>query len=189
MPGSQVRLDLYDATTYSCGRGIFIQALWFFVGLPLLRAAWNPSSAFRRALLRAFGARIGRGVVLKPGVRVKYPWLLEVGDHAWIGEDAWIDNLALVRIGDHCCVSQGVYFCTGNHDWSDPRFALRTGGITMEAGSWAGARSVLGPGVTLSSHAVLTAGSVATGPVPAWEIHGGHPATFLRHRPLRAVHN
>ncbi len=161
-----------------------VQTAWFLFGAPLLRMTVLPFSGVRRRLLRLFGARIGRGVVIKPGVRVKYPWLLETGDHCWIGEDCWIDNLARVTLGNSVCLSQGAYLCTGNHDWSDPAFGLMVGEITIADGAWVGARAVLGPGAALGECAVVTAGSVAAGRVPAFEIHGGNPAVFLRRREI-----
>src|SRR5579859_3880583 len=124
-------LASYDNSWYRPGRPFWMQALWFFVGLPLLRCQLIPSSAFRRVLLRTFGATVGRGVVVKTGVRVKYPWRLRVGDYSWIGEDVWIDNLGDVQIGSNVCISQGAYLCTGNHDWSDPAFGLRVQEITI----------------------------------------------------------
>src|SRR5436190_13728620 len=101
-----VQLARFDNSGYDPGRPLAVQVLWFAVGLQLLRCAWLPGSAFRRGLLRWFGARVGAGVVCKPGMRVKYPWRLSVGDHSWIGEDCWIDNLADVTIGRNCCLSQ-----------------------------------------------------------------------------------
>lgn len=147
----------------------------------------NPSSSLRRALLRLFGAHVGRGVVIKPGVRVKYPWLLRVGDYAWIGEDAWIDNLALVSIGANACISQAAYLCTGNHDWSDLHFALKLGPIDIGDGAWVGARAVICPGTKLSEGAVASAGSVASGELQPNGIYAGNPATLLRHRQLRST--
>jgi putative colanic acid biosynthesis acetyltransferase WcaF len=175
-------LSAFDNSWYSPGRGVVARALWFFLGLPLLRSAVIPSSAFRVALLRLFGARIGRKVVIKPGVRVKYPWLLSVGSHTWIGEDAWLDNLARVTLGDSVCVSQGAYICTGNHDWSDPAFGLMLGPVTLESGAWACDHTVIGPGVILGEGAVVTAGSVVSHSVPPFEIHSGNPAVFVRTR-------
>jgi len=145
-----------------------------------------PLSGVRCSLLRFFGARIGQGVVIKPGVRVKYPWRLEVGDHAWIGEDAWIDNIERVKIGAHACVSQGVYLCTGNHDWTDPAFGLIVKPISIADCAWAGARSTVCPGVTLETGAILAAGGVAVRDVPAFEIHAGNPAAFVRKRVVRS---
>ncbi|MEI9973820.1 MAG: WcaF family extracellular polysaccharide biosynthesis acetyltransferase [Ignavibacteriota bacterium] len=153
-------------------------------GAPILRFPLLPSSAARRGLLRLFGARIGRGVVIKPGVRVKYPWLLASGDHCWLGEDCWIDNLAQVTLGSNVCISQGAYLCTGNHDWSDPAFGLMVRQISIEDGAWICARAVLGPGASVGECAVVTAGSVVAGRVPAYEIHSGNPASFLRRRQL-----
>ena len=157
-----------------------MQACWFFLGLPLLRSSVNPFSSLRLGLLRLFGATIGTGVVIKPGVRVKYPWRLTVGDHTWLGEDCWIDNLADISIGSHACVSQAAYLCTGNHDWTDPAFGLLLRPIAIKDGAWIGAHSVVCPGVTIGSMAILTAGSVAQKDLPDFEIHSGNPAVFKK---------
>ncbi len=182
---AKVRLDRFDNRWYSPVRPFPIRLAWFLVGLPLLRSPLNPSSALRAILLRIFGARLGRGVVLKPGIRVKYPWLLSIGDHSWVGEDCWIDNLAPVAIGSHVCVSQGAYLCTGNHDWSDPAFGLILGPVTLRDGAWVGARAVICPGVELGECAVAAAGSIVTKSIPPFEIHAGNPASFVRTRTLR----
>ncbi len=173
--------------SYDSGRSRVVEALWFFAGLPILRCALLPSSAVRRTLLRIFGAKIGAAVVIKPGVRVKYPWLLRVGDHVWLGEDCWIDNLAMVSIGKNVCVSQGAYLCTGNHQWSDPAFALVIRPILVHDGAWIGARAVLGPGTIVGEGAVLGLGSVTTGRVPSYEVHAGNPSAFVCNRKMGRV--
>ncbi len=178
-------LARFDNSWYTPGRSRLVQALWFFLGAPLLRSSAIPSSGFRARLLRLFGARLGSGIVIKPGVRVKYPWLLSVGSQTWIGEDAWIDNLAPVTLGSNVCVSQGAYLCTGNHDWSDPAFGLTAHPIVLDNGSWAGARSVICPGVSLGMAAVAAAGSVVSRSIPPYEIHAGNPAAFVRVRSIR----
>lgn len=176
-----VRLADYDNAWYKPGP-MWKRTLWFFVGQPLLHASWFPSSGFRVLLLRSFGARIGRGVVIKPQVEVKYPWFLTVGNNCWIGEHCWIDNLTAVRLGNNVCLSQGSYLCTGNHNWSDPCFGLMIAPIFCQDGSWAGAKSVLGPGAVLGECAVAAAGAVITGTVPDYEVHAGNPAKFVRSR-------
>jgi putative colanic acid biosynthesis acetyltransferase WcaF len=177
-----VDLSKFDNSWYKRGRSLIVQALWFLVGAPLFRCTIIPFSTFRVAMLRAFGARLGRGVVIKPGAKVKYPWHLSVGDFSWIGEDVWIDNLAAVIIGRSVCISQGAYLCTGNHNWSDQAFGLVIRPIILADGSWVGARSLVCPGVSLHSGAVSSAGSVITRDVPAFEIHSGNPARFTRMR-------
>jgi len=182
-----VSLSTFDNSWYSPGRPLVVQCLWFFLGLPLLRSSCIPSYALRRGLLRLFGARIGNGVVIKPGVRVKYPWLLEVGDYTWIGEDAWIDNLAHVRLGSNVCISQGAYLCTGNHDWSDSSFGLIVRPIVVRDGAWLGAKVVVGPGVEVAECAVASAGSVVTRNLEASTIYAGNPAVAVKARLLRAT--
>jgi putative colanic acid biosynthesis acetyltransferase WcaF len=164
------------------GAPVLIQALWFCLGTPLLAARWLPGSAWRVALLRGFGARIGAGCRLKPGLRVKFPWRLVVGDHCWLAEDAWIDNLAPVSLGDRVCLSQGVYLCTGNHDFRSPGFELRLGPITIGTGAWIAARAVLAPSTQIGSGAVVALGAVVSGPVPAGAIMRGNPAVVVGQR-------
>jgi putative colanic acid biosynthesis acetyltransferase WcaF len=180
-----VHLAQFDNSWYYPGRPKWVQALWFLAGLPLIRCQLIPSSAFRRGLLRVFGATIGSSVVIKPGVRVKYPWRLKVGDHSWIGEDVWLDNLGDIEIGSDVCISQGAYLCTGNHDWSAPAFDLRVGGIRIENQAWIGAKAILCPGVRMGQGAVATAGSVVTRMIGPLEIHAGNPAAWQSTRKLR----
>lgn len=176
-----MRLDSFDDRSFSRGRPAWVEALWLLCQAFFLNS-WLPGSAHRVLILRLFGAKIGRGVVIKPHVRVKFPWRLVIGDYSWVGEDVWIDNLAEVRIGSHCCLSQGVYLCTGSHDWASERFDLKTSPIAIGDHVWLGARSSAGPGVSIGDGAVLTMGSVATKSLSAWFIHSGSPAEPSRPR-------
>jgi putative colanic acid biosynthesis acetyltransferase WcaF len=180
-----VKLREYDNSWYHPGGTLLKRSVWFFLGQPIVRCAWIPSSSLRVALLRAFGAKIGTRVVIKPSVEVKYPWHLVVGDDCWIGEHVWIDNLTTVRIANNVCISQGVYFCTGNHDWSDEQFGLVLAPIELAEGSWAGAKCILTPGVTLGRGAVAAAGAVITGKVPEFSVFAGNPAKFVKSRHMR----
>ena len=181
---TNVNLAIYDNSWYSPGRSLAWRTLWMFLGQPLFHSTWFASSAARVALLRIFGARIGQHVVIRQHVTVKYPWHLVIGDHCWIGERAWIDNLTEVRLGSSVCISQGAYLCTGNHDWTDPAFGLKIAPIELEQGSWAGAKCLLLPGVHLGEGAVVGAGSVVSGPVPAFHIVAGNPASFVKERTI-----
>ena len=180
-----VDLTTFDLGGYENGRPVWFRALWYFIGQPLLGSRLIPISGPKRWLLRKFGAGVGQGVCIRPGIRVKNPWLLTIGDHSMIGEDAWIDNLVPVSIGSHVCISQGVYLCTGNHDWSSPSFRYRLGPIGIGDGAWIGARAVVGPGASIGTCAVLALGSVATRPVPPFEVHAGNPASFQKTRVFR----
>lgn len=185
MQGQIVDLSRYNNATYRSEVPTILAALWFVLGQPILSCSVLPSSKLRVWLLRLFGAQIGEGVVIKPRTRVKYPWLLQVADHAWLGEDCWIDNLCQVRIGASACVSQGAYLCTGNHDWSMSDFTLRRESICIGNMAWVGAKAVICPGVTLEEGAIATAGSVINKTLPAWTIWSGNPATFVRERVIK----
>ncbi|HEY8260233.1 MAG TPA: WcaF family extracellular polysaccharide biosynthesis acetyltransferase [Methylosinus sp.] len=158
------RLDCFDNRSFDRGRSRLVEALWLVFDLALIRSG-VPGSRHRVAVLRAFGARIGEGVVVKPNVRVKFPWRLSIGAHSWIGEHAWIDNLAEVSIGAHCCVSQGAYLCTGGHDWRKESFDLVTRPIRVGDGAWICARACIAPGVTIGAGAVVSLGAVVTSDV------------------------
>ena len=183
---SLVHLEQYDNSWYKPGGSAAKRALWMLLAQPVFASGWL-SYTQRARLLRLFGARVGEGVVIKPGVQVKYPWHLDLGDHCWIGESVWIDNLTTVRIGTQCCVSQGAYLCTGNHDWGEPGFGLIIAPIQLCEGSWAGAKSVLTPGSVLGCYAVAAAGSVITGSVPDFQIYAGNPARFVKTRKIRSA--
>jgi len=157
-------------------------AAWWPVGSLALDSGLLPCTRLKPTILRAFGATVGAGSVIKPHVRIKDPRNLVVGDHCWIGEGVWIDNLAPVTLGDDVCLSQGAYLCTGGHDHTKPSFDLVTGPITVGEQAWIGAKSVLLPGVTVGAGAVVAAGAVVTRDVPAGTIVGGNPARLLKRR-------
>ena len=148
-------LSLYNNSWYNPGEGLFKRLIWYIANVLFLLNPLNPFSGIKIRILRLFGAKIGKGVNIKPGVNIKYPWLLEIGDYTWIGENVWIDNLATVQIGSNVCISQGAMLLCGNHNYKKATFDLIIGNITLEDGSWVGAQSVVCPGVTLHSHSVL----------------------------------
>ncbi|MCG9893273.1 MAG: WcaF family extracellular polysaccharide biosynthesis acetyltransferase [Thermosynechococcaceae cyanobacterium MS004] len=181
-----MRLDTYTVGEYTPGAPLWKQLLWYFVGYPLVANRWLPVSAVKVFILRLFGAHIGEGVRLKTGVRVKFPWRLQVGAYAWLGEDCWIDNLAEIVIEEHVCLSQGVYLCTGNHDWTHPEFALKCSPIRVKCGSWIGAKAIIGPGVTIGEGAVLALGGVAAKSLEPMTINAGNPAQAVKLRKMIA---
>jgi putative colanic acid biosynthesis acetyltransferase WcaF len=175
-------LTLYSIAHYYPGKNSIIRLLWYFTNVLFFINPLNPVSALKVALLRLFGAKIGQGVNIKPSVNIKYPWLLEIGDHCWIGEKVWIDNLVQVTIGSNVCLSQGVMLLTGNHNYKKPSFDLIIGEVTLEDGVWIGAMSTVCPGITIHNHAILSVGSIATKDLEPYGIYQGNPAVKVRER-------
>jgi putative colanic acid biosynthesis acetyltransferase WcaF len=181
-PG-KVDLSTFDNSWYRPG-SFFVRALWFVVGRIFINTYFPHPVWLKRFVLRLFGAKLGREVIIKPKVNIKYPWFLTVGNQSWIGEGVWMDNLGKVAIGDNCVLSQGCMLLCGNHDYKKTSFDLIVGDITLEEGAWIGAKAIVCPGVTAKSHAVLAAGSVATGDLAAYGIYQGNPALRVGERDL-----
>ncbi|AFY72673.1 acetyltransferase (isoleucine patch superfamily) [Synechococcus sp. PCC 7502] len=181
-----MQLDQYTLGTYTPGASLVKQLLWYYGGFPLVRSYWLPFSRFKVWLLRLFGAKIGTQVRIKSNVSIKFPWRLTIGDHVWIGENAWIDNVAPVHIENHVCVSQGVYLCTGNHDWSDRHFKLIAREIHIHEGSWIAAKAIIGPGVTVGKGAVLGLGAVTGRSLEPMTIYVGNPAEPVKTRVINS---
>lgn len=176
-------LSKYNNSWYQPGNKV-ICTVWYFVNVLFFVSHLNPLSGLKVRLLKLFGAKIGCGVVIKPGVNIKYPWKLEVGDHSWIGEKVWIDNLGKVKIGDNVCLSQGAMLLCGNHDYKKPGFDLIVKDIVLEDGVWIGAKSIVCPGVVCRSHSILSVGSVASKDLEPFTIYKGNPAIKVRKRVL-----
>lgn len=155
------RLDGY-ASTLDRGRSAVAELAWLVVSA-IAFESFVPGSGWRRRMLRAFGATIGDGVVIKPGVKIKFPWRLRIGAHAWIGERVWIDNLDRVSIGPNVCISQGTYLCTGSHDWRRASFDLRTRPIEIGESAWVTAFCRVAPGARIEAGAMFPMGSVIAG--------------------------
>ncbi|WP_417241073.1 MULTISPECIES: WcaF family extracellular polysaccharide biosynthesis acetyltransferase [Pseudomonadota] len=168
-----MRLDLYDNSEFDRGASRVKELCWIIVS-GLAFSTWLPGSGWRCWLLKAFGARIGAGVVLKPNVSIKFPWKLTLGDHVWIGERVWIDNLDQVTIGNHSCLSQGAYLCTGSHDWTKLNFALITKPITIGNFCWVGAHASMAPGSTMADGAILAMKAFGSGNMKANQIYLGN---------------
>jgi len=179
-----VDLSKYSTDGFERGAGAFKEALWLIISLILFRFCPFSFSALKRTVLRAFGARVGRNVTVKPQVKITFPWKLTIGDHVWLGEECWLLNLERITIGNHVSISQRAFLCTGSHNYKLPTFDLITKPITIEDGAWIGAGAWVGPGVTVGNHAVLTAGSIATKALEPFCIYRGNPAAYLRPRTI-----
>lgn len=178
-------LSLYTTSPeYKPGASALKMALWFIMSSLFLRNSLSVFSNIKVIVLRIFGAKIGRGVVIKPNVNIKYPWKLIIDDYTWIGENVWIDNLDHVKIGKHVCISQGALLLTGNHNYKKSTFDLITGKIVLENGVWIGAKSIVCPGVTCKNHSVLSVNSVANQNLQSMGIYQGNPAILIRKREI-----
>lgn len=163
------------------------RALWMLLGRPLFRLTFHNWYGLRRALLRLFGARVARGVRIRPSVRVEIPWNLDLREGCVIGDYAILYSLGKITVGERSIVSQYAHVCAGTHDFTDPTFPLLRPPVVIEADAWIGADAFVGPGVTVGRLAVLGARSSAYKDLPPEMICVGNPAKPLRRRELKAA--
>lgn len=177
----RVNLAKYRNTKYNPGSKLK-RILWYFLWMFFFRSSFPFPNFVKCFLLRSFGARIGKGVVIKPRVTIKYPWFLEIGNYCWIGEEVWLDNLGKIEIKNNVCISQRSYILTGNHDYKKTSFDLLIQPVLMEDGCWVGASSVVNPGTILKENTVLSSGTIFSGESEAGVIYKGNPAIQVRKR-------
>ena len=163
-------------TTIDIGASRLKQVVWYLVNIIFFKNPLNMFSSVKVALLRMFGARLGKGVLIKPAVNIKYPWKLQIGDYSWIGEEVWIDNLSEVIIGKNVVLSQGSLLLTGSHDHTRTSFDFLSHPIILEDGAWIGAKAVVAGGVTCRTHCILGIGAVAERELEPYTIYKGNPA-------------
>ena len=173
-----VDLSRFRNDWYNPESSFIKRALWHVINAVVFMNPLVPYYVMKVWLLKAFGARIGRNVVIKPRVNIKYPWFLEVGDNSWIGEGVWIDNSAKVMIGRNACISQGAFILTGNHDYRSITFDLLVAQVIIEDGVWIGAGAIICPNVLLRSHSVVKTGCVVKRDTEEYGVYGGNPAVL-----------
>lgn len=159
-----------------------IRAIWNITWGVL--ASWTPPPLhpWRRFLLRAFGAKIGKGVRIYGSAKVWYPPNLIMGDYSAMGWQVNCYNQGQITIEEFATVSQYCHLVAGTHDYNNPNFQLYTKPILIKKNAWVAANTFVGPGVTVNEGAVLGACGVTFKDLDAWEVYAGNPAQKIKER-------
>ena len=157
--------------------------VWNAVWLFLYRPSPRTFHAWRRVLLRAFGATIGPGAVPYSGARIWAPWNLTMDARSCLSDGVDCYCVAPIRIGAHATVSQYSYLCSASHDYHDPTMPLVIAPIVIAAEAWVAAAAFIGPGVAIGEGAVVGARSTVTQDVAPWTVVAGSPAIVRGTRP------
>lgn len=164
------------------GRSAWIVQLWWILQPVLFGMSPQFMFGWRRFLLRIFGAKIGKGVLIRPTSRITYPWKVEIGDYSWIGDNTMLYSLGPIIIGRNVVVSQSSYLCTGTHDYTVPSFDLITKPIVIEDEAWIATDVFVAPGITIGRGAIVAARSTVTKDLESLYIYKGNPAGKVRKR-------
>lgn len=176
-----------DLKTFKMPKGfrgkskLYVQ-LWWIIQGTLFRISPQFMYGWRRSLLRLFGANIGNNVLIRPTVKILYPWKLTIGDWSWIGNDVTLYNMANINIGENCVISQKSYLCTSSHDHTKSSFDIFAKAIEIKDKVWVAADVFIAPGVTIGGGTVVGFRSTVNKDLPPNMICYGNPAKPIKSR-------
>jgi putative colanic acid biosynthesis acetyltransferase WcaF len=158
-------LNAFSGSLNFTSFGKFRLGIWYLLQHIFFKSSFFPSF-LRAPLLKLFGASVGRGVLIRRGVQVHFPWNLEIGDNCWVGEQVWFINHAKISIGSDVCISQRSIICSGGHDYRSASLEYAHGPIEIKDGAWICVDSKVLPGVSIGECSVVSAGEVVRKSLP-----------------------
>jgi putative colanic acid biosynthesis acetyltransferase WcaF len=162
---------------------------WALAGNVIFRCTFHNWYRLRAAVLRLFGARLGKNVRIRRSVRIEIPWNLTIGDDVSIGDHAILYALGPISIGDRSFVSQYGHLCAGTHDHTRLDYPLIRSPITIGTDCWIAADVFVGPDVTIGDGTIVGARASVFSNLPSNVIAGGNPAKPLKERFLEPRNN
>jgi acetyltransferase-like isoleucine patch superfamily enzyme len=165
-------------------------------------------SHMRRVLIRAMCKTAGHSLQSGPGVILKHPETMELGDavflgaqtmiqgrydgtcrigsHVWIGPHAYFDARHLV-IEDYVGWGPGAKVLGSSHTGDPIDVPIIATGLTIKPvvigyGADIGTNATILPGVHVGANSIVGAGAVVTSDVPEYAVVAGVPAKVIRYR-------
>lgn len=161
--------------------GIYVQ-LWWFVYAVFFRTSPQVMYGWRRFILRIFGAKVGKKVIIRPSAQITYPWKLEIGDYSWIGDEVVLYTLGNIKIGNNSIISQRSYICTGSHDYDTVDFKIYSEDITIGDSCWLATDVFVAPGVKIEHRTIIGARSTVLKSLIGDRVYAGSPVKFIKER-------
>lgn len=176
------QLDSFSLPTGFRGRSAIVVQLWWLVQSTLFGCSPQFMYGWRRWLLKLFGAKVGKNVLVRPSVKITYPWNVSIGDHVWIGDEVVLYSLGEIEISANAVVSQRSYLCAASHDYSKPNFPIYAKKITIGPSAWLATDVFVAPGVTIGEGVVVGARSSVFHNLPPMMVCIGSPAKPIKQR-------
>jgi putative colanic acid biosynthesis acetyltransferase WcaF len=175
-------LNLYKTPKNFRGKSKIIVQLWWVVYALFFKPSPQFLYGFRRFLLRLFGAKIGKKVIIRPSAQITYPWKVTIGDYSWIGDEVVLYSLGEIEIGANTVISQKSYICTGSHDYLQIDFPIFAKKITIKDECWLATDVFVAPGITIDKGTVVGSRSSVYKDLPGNKICIGNPAQIIKNR-------
>lgn len=166
------------------GKPSWYVQLWWVVYAVFFKPSPQVLYGWRRFLLRCFGAKVGKKVIIRPSAQITYPWKVSIGDYSWIGDDVVLYSLGNISIGSNSVISQRSYICTGSHDYNTIDFKIYAKDITIQDHCWVATDVFVSSGVTIKSGTVVGARSTVLKDLDSNSVYVGSPAKFIKKRSL-----
>lgn len=147
-----------------------------------------PSHWFRKFFYNLAGMKIGKGSVVHMWANFFDPSGISIGSDTIIGDHAFLDGRASLRIGNHVDIASSVMIYNSEHDLESEEFKARTAEVEIGDYVFIGPRVVILPGVKIGKGAAVAAGAVVTKDVPEFTIVGGVPAVKIAERKNKNPH-
>lgn len=164
------------------GRNSIVCQAWWLVQSLLFSTSPQFLYGWRVFLLRTFGAKIGKNVIIRPSVKITYPWKLRIGDNSWIGDYVDLYTLGEINIGKNTVISQRSYICTGTHDFTKIDFPIYAQTINIHDSVWIATDVFVAPGVTIHKNVVVGARSSVFNDLAENYVYLGSPAKPIKPR-------
>ena len=175
-------LKAYKTPKNFRGRSAFTVQLWWIVQAIFFSTSPQIMFGWRRFLLRCFGAKIGKKVLIRPSVKTTYPWNLSIGDYSWIGDEVVLYSLGEIEIGEHTVISQRSYICTASHKYNVPEFSIYSEKVSVGAQCWLAADVYVAPGLTIEDGVVVGARSTVLSDLKGYKVYVGSPVKCIKDR-------
>ena len=173
--------DTIDGPSFSLSNRI-MRVVWNTMYILLFRFTPSPLYFWRSFILRLFGAKVGYGVHIYPGVKIWAPWNLDLGDQCGIANGVTLYSQGKITVGRRAVISQGAHLCAGTHDYTQPGFPLITKPIVIGDHAWIATDAFIHPGITIGEGCVIGARSVVTKNMIPWNVCSGFPCKPIKAR-------
>ena len=177
-----MKLNKFNLPQNFRGRSVLIVQLWWFTDFCFFKPSPQILYGWRRFLLRLFGAKIGKKVIIRPSATITYPWKVTIGDYSWIGDNAELYSLGEIEIGNNVVISQKSYLCAASHDYTKEDFPIWAKKITIEDECWLATDVYVAPGITIGKGTVVGARSSVFKNLPPGKVCVGSPAKPIKDR-------